>query len=350
MHRLGIDEYVEYFKRIVGRSENLIMSDNEIFASFREKRILVIGAGGTIGSSLVERLSNSGLTNIYITDRDESALHGVILNATQKISKIAMNSHVADIRDLQSLREVFNSVRPEIVFHAAALKHLPVLEKAPREAFFANIIGTYNVVKLCLEFDTLQIVNISTDKAAFPTSILGKTKKLAEILVEEASRDSSLSQCSVRFGNVFASRGSVIETFEYQISNSKDVTITHPEVTRYFMSRNEAAELVLVAASLKESGTYIQEMGEQISIVEIVQNLASELGKTPQIKFTGLTPGEKLHEELFDGPAIRTRYPQILQSRHTNREGLVKDIDLATPRDNETARILIEQLSDTYIS
>jgi dTDP-glucose 4,6-dehydratase len=205
------------------------------------------------------------------------------------------------------------------------------------------------VAQLCIENRVEHFVNISTDKAANPISVLGKTKKLAELISEELFHDSGLIQCSVRFGNVFASRGSVIETFIHQIQNKLPVTVSDLKVARYFMSHQEAANLVLAAVTLKENGTYIQNMGEEIFITDVVKRLARYLEKIPNIQVTGLKTGEKLREELFDGPTEKTKFESILRSVHPISKGLVKDIIKNVPNNNQEAFIQIEKLSNKYL-
>jgi FlaA1/EpsC-like NDP-sugar epimerase len=256
---------------------------------------------------------------------------------------------VADVRDRQSIQEVLTQVKPNIVIHAAALKHLVILERFPREGYLTNMIGTYNVAQLCVENEIEQFINISTDKAANPISILGKTKKLAELISEELFHDSEFIQCSVRFGNVFASRGSVIETFIHQIKNDLPVTVSDLKVARYFMSHQEAANLVLAAASLKKNGTYIQNMGEEILITDVVKKIAKYLQKIPNVQVTGLKPGEKLREELFDGPTEKTKFESIIRSVHPMSKGLVQDVIKNVPNNNQEAYIQIEKLSSKYL-
>jgi dTDP-glucose 4,6-dehydratase len=247
------------------------------------------------------------------------------------------------------MQEIFKHVKPSIVIHAAALKHLVMLERFPREGYLTNVLGTYNVAQLCVENKVEQFVNISTDKAANPISVLGKTKKLAELISEELFHNSGLMQCSVRFGNVFASRGSVIETFIHQIQNDLPVTVSDLKVARYFMSHSEAANLVLAAASMKESGTYIQNMGEEIFITDVVQRIAKYLNRVPNIQVTGLKTGEKLREELFDGPTEKTKFESISRSIHPISKGLVNDIIKNVPNNNQEAVIEIKNLSKKYL-
>lgn len=343
------ESYDEFFKHIVGRSETQLLDDDQIQNFFNEEKILVIGAGGSIGSALARRLISAKIKNVFFLDRDESALHGLALELSDTAASHSENCFIADIRDSQSIKDVIGKVVPTIVIHAAALKHLVVLERFPREGFLTNIIGTLNVAELCAEFGVKQFVNISTDKAANPTSVLGKTKKLAELITEEVFIGTGLMQCSVRFGNVFASRGSVIETFVHQIKNRIPVTVTDSQVARFFMSHNEAANLVLAAASLQESGTYIQNMGQEVLILEVVNRIAKYLDLKPIIKIVGLKNGEKMHEELYDGPVLATKFNSISRSIHSTKNGLAKEVRKFTPSNNAEATAQIEKLTVKYL-
>jgi FlaA1/EpsC-like NDP-sugar epimerase len=337
-------DYQSLFKEVIGRDETELLSNKDLYQYFSSSRILIIGAGGSIGSAIASRLGTAGLENVYFLDRDESALH--VLKLKLGKDKIWSQNHffVADIRDRQSITEVLDLTHPTIVIHAAALKHLVILERFPREGFLTNIIGTLNVAELCKEAQIPQFINISTDKAANPISILGKTKKIAELLTEEVFRESNLIQCSVRFGNVFATRGSVIETFIHQIQNNLPVTITDFEVSRYFMSRNEAGNLVLAATSLKDSGTYIQNMGQEVKIIEVISRLAKYMGKNPQVELIGLQKGEKIKEELFDGPSSLTKFSEIFRSEILNRNYLINEIKADCPSNSSDAFFKIQKL------
>ena len=337
------------FELVARRPEMNILSDSEIRNLFEASKILIIGAGGSIGSALAKRLNAAEINEVYFFDRDESSLHGLALELSSNEVSRFESCFVGDIRDKQSINDVISQIKPNVVVHAAALKHLVTLERFPREGFLTNVIGTLNVVELCLEHKVKQFVNISTDKAANPVSILGKTKKIAELISEEVYLGSGLNQCSVRFGNVFASRGSVIETFIHQIKNNLPVTLSHSEVARFFMSHNEAANLVLAAASLKQSGTYIQKMGSEILIKEVVDAIALYLGIKPSIQIVGLKQGEKMHEELYDGPVSETKFDTILRSNHAITKGLVKEIQKIEPISNSEAVKQIDYLVSKYL-
>jgi FlaA1/EpsC-like NDP-sugar epimerase len=346
---LQSNSYKSFFEFVTGRNETNLLSNEVLQDLFSAERILIIGAAGSIGSSLANRLSSAGISNLFFMDRDESSLHELSLALTNKSAAHSDNFLISDIRDRLSVKNVLEITKPTIVIHAAALKHLVMLEKFPREGFLTNILGTLNVAELCLELNVEQLINISTDKAANSVSILGDTKKLAELLIEELYLNSDAKQCSVRFGNVFASRGSVIETFIHQIKHCIPVTITDENVSRFFMSQNEAANLVLAAGSLKEAGTYIQNMGTEVKIIDVVSRIASYLKLPFSTNIIGLQAGEKLHEELHDGPVVSTKFSDISKSVHSVSQGLIEIIHSNVPKNDIQTRNLLKLLVDKYI-
>jgi FlaA1/EpsC-like NDP-sugar epimerase len=279
----------------------------EITAFIRGKRILVTGAGGSIGSELVRQIYRYRPSALFLLDRDESALHRVQLTLDGSGHLMSPNLILADIRDAQRVDEVIKDTGPEIIFHAAALKHLPLLERHPEEAFKTNVRGTANILKAAVDHDVTHFVNISTDKAADPTSILGKSKLLTEQLTAGVPEDAKRTFVSVRFGNVLGSRGSVIETFRFQIENGGPVTVTDETVTRFFMTIREAVHLVLQAAVIGTHGeTLILDMGSPIKIVDLAQHMINRSGRSINIEFTGLRPGEKAHEVLVSLTELAT--------------------------------------------
>lgn len=187
------------------------------------------------------------------------------------------------------------------------------LEKFPREGYLTNVLGTKNLIDACSKYGVERFINVSTDKAAIPTSVLGATKRVGELLTFEQSFESNEIWSSVRFGNVFASRGSVIETFIHQIQNDLPITLTDMDVTRFFMSHDEAANLILASGSLEESSIFIQEMGDRVFIRDVILNLANALEKKPKIEIIGLQKGEKMHEDLYDGPVSSTKFSSIMK-------------------------------------
>lgn len=286
---------------LLGRRE--LNTDVESVAGYLTgRRVLVTGAGGSIGSELCRQLHRFAPASIVMLDRDESALQGVQISIEGRGLLDSRNLVVASIRDRERLVEVFEEHRPEVVFHAAALKHLSLLEMHPEEGFKTNVVGTHNLLSVAAEFGVSRFVNISTDKAADSTSVLGRTKRLAEQLTAHAALANSGTYLSVRFGNVLGSRGSVIPLFRAQIDRGGPVTVTHPEVTRFFMTIEEACQLVIQAGASQSSGeVMVLDMGEPVPIVDLARRLIAESDRHINIQFTGLRPGEKLHEVLF-GP------------------------------------------------
>ena len=283
---------------LLGRRE-LNLDEESIRSVIRDKTVLVTGAGGSIGAELCRQIKRLKPGTLLMLDRDESSLHALQLSLVGNGLLTDANIILADIRDATRINEIFEKFSPDIVFHAAALKHLPLLESAPDEAWKTNVVGTKNVLAASKDFDVSIFVNISTDKAADPTSILGLTKRLTERLVCGVGLESSFKYVSVRFGNVLGSRGSMLDAFTYQISQGGPVTVTDPSVSRYFMTIPEASQLVLQAAVLGEQGeVLVLDMGEPVKILDVAEFLIARSGKEIAIEFTGLREGEKLHEVL----------------------------------------------------
>jgi FlaA1/EpsC-like NDP-sugar epimerase len=271
-------------------------------ASVREhiagRRVLVTGAGGSIGAELCRQLHQFGPAELIMLDRDESALHAVQLALHGRALLDSEETVLADIRDERRVREVFGRFRPEIVFHAAALKHLPLLEGCPAEALKSNVWGTLTVLQTAADHGVQSFINISTDKAANPVSVLGYSKRITERLTAHMSAQTGSTYLSVRFGNVLGSRGSVLTALSAQVAAGGPVTVTDPDVSRYFMLADEAVQLVLQAAVIGRGGeVLVLDMGEPVRIADIARRLASSTGQDLDIEFTGLRPGEKLTEE-----------------------------------------------------
>jgi FlaA1/EpsC-like NDP-sugar epimerase len=280
------------------------------------RRVLVTGAGGSIGSELVRQLLELEPSEIFLLDHDESLMHAIQLELYGDGQLAHERTILADIRDRQRLARLFCEVEPALVFHAAAHKHLSILERYPSEAIRTNVLGTDNVIRASHLSGVERLCFVSTDKAADPTSILGATKRLAEMLVQHGANE-HMKTASVRFGNVLGSRGSFLHTLDYQLRNEMPVTITHPEAMRHFMSIPEAAALVIEAAVEAGRGeTYLLDMGEPVLIEELVRRYVASTGLAePEITYTGMSPGEKLCESLVDSSEIRlpTRNQRISQ-------------------------------------
>ncbi|MBC7680427.1 MAG: polysaccharide biosynthesis protein [Pseudorhodobacter sp.] len=281
------------------------------------QRVLVTGAGGSIGSELCRQLARFLPAQLVMLDRDESALHAVQLSIEGRALLDTPNLVVADLRDAPRMAQVFREHRPQVIFHAAALKHLTLLERHPGEAVKTNVWGTLTLLDLAAAFAVDTFVNISTDKAADPVSVLGSSKRLAERLTAEAARRHDRRFLSVRFGNVVGSRGSVLLTFRSQIASGGPVTVTDPGVSRFFMTVEEAVQLVVQAGALGSPGeVLVLDMGEPVQIADLARRLIRASGQAVDIEFTGLRPGEKMHEDLVGvgETAHRSSHPLVMQA------------------------------------
>lgn len=285
--------------QLLGRREVVI--DLEAVSGYlADKRVLVTGAGGSIGSELCRQLSGLGVGELIMLDRDETALHDVQLALDGRGLLDDNGLVVADIRDRHRLDDIFAARRPQVVFHAAALKHLPLLQMYPTEAVKTNIWGTQNVLDSAVRHGVERFVNISTDKAANAASVLGWSKRVGERLTAAAAEQADRPFVSVRFGNVLGSRGSVLTAFESQIVCGGPITVTHPDVTRYFMTVQEAVRLVIQSGAIGAPGeVLVLDMGDPVRIDDVARRLAAHSEQMVPIVYTGLRPGEKLHEELL---------------------------------------------------
>ena len=310
------------------------------------RRVLITGAGGSIGSEIARKVQPFGPSQLFLLDRDESALHAVQLSIHGRPNLSSEELILADIRDAQRVDEIFADHKPEIVFHAAALKHLPLLERAPQEAIKTNIGGTQNVLAAAEKHGVDAFINISTDKAANPTSVLGFSKRITERITANADTRNPGRYLSVRFGNVLGSRGSMLSVFSSQIAKGGPVTVTHSDVTRYFMTIPEAVLLVLQASVVGRGGeVLILDMGEPIRIADVAERLIRHSGRHVEIVYTGLSDGEKLHEDLmsFGEDGTRPFHPKIT---HVPVASLHEVAEFEVPTgDTESVRVWLAQLA-----
>jgi len=303
---------------LLGREE-VHLDRASIEACLKGKRILVTGAGGSIGSELVRQIGRFDPESLALVEFSEYHLFRIESEIRQKNPGLDLRSELVDVRNRPALERVFRLFRPQVVFHAAAYKHVPMQELQPWEAVFNNVRGSRNVMELALQEGAERFVLVSTDKAVRPTSVMGATKRVAELLVESMNGRGGTRFLAVRFGNVLGSSGSVVPLFQEQISRRLPVTVTHPEMTRYFMTIPEAAQLILQAAAMGNGGEiFILDMGRPVRIVDMAKDLIRLSGMEPDrdipIRFIGLRPGEKIHEELItDGEGIvPTEHGKIL--------------------------------------
>ncbi len=303
------------------------------------KRVLVTGAGGSIGSELCRQIARFNPAELIMLDRDETGLQAAELMTLGHGLLDGNEVVLADIREPETLKRLFAERRPDVVFHAAALKHLPMLEQYPDEAWKTNVLGSLNVLQAAWAAGTTTFVNVSTDKAANPTSVLGHSKRLAEKLTAWAAEETGMRYLSVRFGNVIGSRGSMLPTFQSLIERGGPLTVTHPDITRYFMTIPEACQLVVQAGGIGRGGeVLILDMGEPVRILDIARRMIEMSGKEVDIVFTGLREGEKLHEELVGERELVDRpfHPKI---SHATVESISPDrLDITGWRDRMSAR------------
>ncbi|MBQ6310461.1 MAG: polysaccharide biosynthesis protein [Bacteroidales bacterium] len=295
---------------LLGRKE-IQISLNEIKAYFSDKVVMVTGAAGSIGSELVRQLATFGVAKIVLYDNAETPMHNLRLELEDKYKNLSFVPIIGDVRQKPRLDYAFRTHRPQVVFHAAAYKHVPLMEENPCEAVLVNVYGTRNVADKCLEYCVDRMVMISTDKAVNPTNIMGCTKRLAEIYVqslglaiENGQIEGKTIFVTTRFGNVLGSNGSVIPRFRDQIAKGGPVTVTHKDITRYFMTIPEACRLVMEAATMSSGNQiFVFDMGEPIKIDQLARRMISLAGFIPdkdiKIKYSGLRPGEKLYEEVL---------------------------------------------------
>jgi len=336
---------------LIGRRP--VDTEVESIASYLSgKRVLVTGAGGSIGSELCRQIAKFAPSELMMLDRDESELQAVQLSIHGHGLLHTRDVVLVDIRDQDALDAIFTDRMPQVVFHAAALKHLPMLEQYPDEAWKTNVIGTLNVLRAAQRASVETFINISTDKAANPTSVLGHSKRVAEKLTAWMAEETGRAYLSVRFGNVIGSRGSMLPTFQQLIENGGPVTVTHPEVTRFFMTIPEACQLVVQAGAIGGPGeVLILDMGEPVRILDIAERMIAMSGKDVSIVFTGLREGEKLHEELIGNSETDERpfHPKITHARvksitpqRLDKRGWEARM-FAQPRNNDTQEIHLHQ-------
>ena len=324
---------IEY-KDLLNREE-IILDKTGINEFIKNKTILVTGGGGSIGSELCRQLAEYKPKKILILDIYENNAYDLQNELEMKFPDIDKEVIIASIRDKWRLDEIFSLYKPEVVFHAAAHKHVPLMESNPFEAIKNNVVGTLNLIKCADSYGVNKFVQISTDKAVNPTNIMGATKRICEMLIQAINKESNTEFVAVRFGNVLGSNGSVVPLFENQIKNGGPVTLTHTEITRYFMLIPEAAQLVIQAGAYAKGGEiFVLDMGEPVKIYNLAEQMIKQSGFIPheeiEIEITGLRPGEKLYEELLVNKQILTRTANekifIDKKEDFNLQYLVKEI------------------------
>ena len=320
------------------RREPAIIDEHRIGNSMSGRRVLVTGAGGSIGREICRQTARWMPASLILLGHGENSIFETLLEIQENFPALPVHPVIADVRDLDRMNEVMDELCPEVIFHTAAHKHVPLMEVNVEEAVTNNVQGTRNIVEVALNYEVERVVLISTDKAIRPSSVYGATKRLGEMLVLDAARRSGRAYSVVRFGNVLGSRGSIIPLFKRQIASGGPITITHPDMERYFMTIPEAVHLVLQASSMGHGGeVFVLKMGEQVRILDLAEDLIRltglEPGKDIEITFTGIRPGEKLSEELWDQWALYepTNHPDIVL---LTDEHLLSGVDLQSTVDD----------------
>jgi FlaA1/EpsC-like NDP-sugar epimerase len=344
--------------------DSIELSNENISREIDGKVIFVTGAAGSIGSEIVRQLLNFHPLKVVLIDQAESPLYDLEFELKNKHDASRFEVVVCDVTNYSRLNKAFQHFRPDHVFHAAAYKHVPLMELNPYEAVNVNIMGTRNLANLASEYKVSKFVFVSTDKAVNPTNVMGATKRAAEIYVQSLNANSSTSFITTRFGNVLGSNGSVIPTFRKQIENGGPITVTHKEITRYFMTIPEACQLVLEAGAMGKGGEiYVFDMGESVKIYDLATKMIKlsglTLGKDIEIKITGLRPGEKLYEELLNEAetTMPTHHPKIMIGKvneyplDTVKDGLDEVSNLLqNSNDNMLLVRKLKELVPEYIS
>ena len=334
------------YNKLLGRDP--ITTDLEAIQDYiKGKRVLVTGGAGSIGSEIVRQLIKCGTSTVTVYDNAEASM----FHLEQEISRTYPKAHIkyviGDVRDKYRLDEIFDTFKPNVVFHAAAYKHVPMMELNPIEAIKTNVLGTMNVSNIAYMNEVEKFVMVSTDKAVNPTNIMGATKRIAELYTQFLETKSATNFIVTRFGNVLGSEGSVIPTFIKQIERGGPVSVTHKEVIRYFMTIPEACQLVLQASVLGKGGeVFLFDMGEPVNINDLAKRLISHFNSNAEIKYIGLRPGEKLYEELLcDGEnMVTTDDHNIMKLKHIDydfKELIPKIEKLSKIRSNDFYKILL---------
>lgn len=346
---------------LLGREETHVDS-NAVIELLQQKRVMITGAGGSIGSELVRQVLHAGPEQLLLVEHSERALYEIDREVRKMATPVSVFSMLGDVTDRQRMTEIFSQLHPQIVLHAAAYKHVPLSEQNPGEAIKNNVLGTRVLGELALEYGVERFVLVSTDKAVRPVSVMGATKRLAEMAIQDLNRQKKTCFSAVRFGNVLDSSGSVVPLFREQIMHGEPVTVTHPEMRRYFMTISEAVSLVLQAAALAQGGEiFVLDMGEPVRIVDLAEEMIALAGLRPYedvpIQFVGVRPGEKLFEELdvSERSAYRTGHTRIFISKleevsHEKTRQLLATCEMLGTSGHETAESIRTHIRSMVVS
>lgn len=342
---------------LLGR-EPVKVNMDEITGYLKDKVVLVTGAGGSIGSEISRQVAAVTPKELLLLGHGENSIYDIELELRRKYPDLSIHPIIADIQDQERILQVFQSFQPQVVFHAAAHKHVPLMEANPHEAIKNNVFGTQNVATAASQYGAERFVLISTDKAVNPTSVMGVTKRIAELIVQSLNGKSNTIFTAVRFGNVLGSRGSVIPVFKKQIELGGPVTVTHPDMVRYFMTIPEAVQLVIQAGAFAEGGeVFILDMGKPVKIADLARDLIKLSGLTPdkdiQVVYTGIRPGEKLFEEIMskEEGATATKHDRIFVGRPLGQSAEKLHqllVELQTLQDANAIRMKLKEIVPTY--
>lgn len=345
---------------LLGRKP-IVLKQDKIIEELKHKTILISGAAGSIGSGLVKQIANYGPLKVVLLDQAESPLFDLENDLKSDCPQLNFEPVIADISNRERLKHVFEYFKPEYIFHAAAYKHVPMMEDNPYEAYNTNILGTKNMADLAIEYGVKKFVMISTDKAVNPTNVMGATKRVAEIYTQYLNSKDKTKFITTRFGNVLGSNGSVIPLFRKQIAKGGPILVTHPDIMRFFMTIPEACELVLEAGTMGKGGEiFVFDMGQPVKIIDLARKMIQlsglQEGKDIEIKIVGLRPGEKLYEEVLSNTenTLKTYHPQIMIAKVRESDAktleLLEDLFHFGQRDNFTIVERIKEIVPEYIS
>ena len=344
---------------LLGR-EPIRINTEEVLDHLRGKVVLVTGGGGSIGSELCRQIASHSPKQLIIVDIYENNAYEIQQELIRKHPELNLVVLIASVRNTNRINDIFDKYRPDIVYHAAAHKHVPLMEVSPNEAIKNNVMGTYKTAQAAIRYGTKKFVLISTDKAVNPTNVMGASKRLCEMVVQMMNRKSETNFVAVRFGNVLGSNGSVIPLFKKQIAEGGPVTVTHPDIIRYFMTIPEAVSLVLQAGAYARGGEiFVLDMGKPVKILDLATNLIKLSGYKPgediEIQFTGLRPGEKMYEELLmnEEGLKKTANSMIFIGKPIEFDEEVFEMQLeqlisAAKRETEDIRARIKEIVPTY--
>lgn len=344
--------------------DSIQLDENNIRAQIHDKTVLITGAAGSIGSEIARQVASFRPGHLILLDQAESPLYELELELKDHFPELSFEVVMGDVRNTERMENVFRTFRPELIYHAAAYKHVPMMENNPSESILTNVLGTQICADLAVQYGAKKFVMVSTDKAVNPTNVMGASKRIAEMYVQSLNAVRTTTKfITTRFGNVLGSQGSVIPRFRQQIENGGPVTITHPEITRFFMTIPEACRLVLEAGCMGQGGEiYIFDMGESVKIKDLAEKMIQlsglELDKDIKIVYTGLRPGEKLYEELLNNSenTLPTHHEKIMIARVTEypydemKQQLKKLIELFDDQDNVAIVKQMKQMVPEYIS